>query len=290
MEFCDGVDLPFCHDVDGSSVSQQMRFLSDARARVLAELNSDAKMMASRRDAEAEAAEKQALHARLYRSFRSEMDLRCPMNDITSPSPVSGVSSSRGDVGHWAGELEVVSVAAPPRALRCSTEALNKVGAGTALNEELSGQSSEEEKPLLTSSAPVSQVSLGEESSVWTQQHASSQSFLDGLFFESLVSQQLNLALWMHAASPQDTLRGMLKDLQNVAHQLCEETSQLAYANAARVLEQRAYKRRRSGIEAQTSKSRAKVASLEKLVMPGEGEVPPPLGPLVDGLGSWLLM
>ncbi|CAJ1011220.1 hypothetical protein Q4I28_006533 [Leishmania naiffi] len=100
-----------------------------------------------------------------------------------------------------------------------------------------------------------------------------SQATLDGVFFEALLSQELNLALWRSCGAPQEALQCALEEMQRLDRAACAEDALLRYLNASRCTEQRAYKRRRDELESQLHKTREKVSALEKLVGVGTAEL-----------------
>ncbi|KPI90877.1 hypothetical protein ABL78_0110 [Leptomonas seymouri] len=287
MRVFDCVDLPFADDAPSSDSASGVRPLALARELVLAELKRNADAMLWREASERSAAE-QERNAALYRSFISEVQRRCSGEGVNSFSPISGSARlPRADLS--GGPLALVAVAAPPLALRCSDGDGGANMSTSYSKEEGKDLAVGEEHLLLQSSAHMSPLSSMGELSAWTPQQAASQSSLDGVFFEALLSQQLNLSLWMSCGNPEETLRGMLQDVQQVEQAVCDEKSLLEYTNAARFAEQRAYKRRRTELEPQAVKSRAKVASLEKLLNVGANDVSLNASNEAERLRLWLL-
>ncbi|KPA84607.1 hypothetical protein ABB37_01134 [Leptomonas pyrrhocoris] len=274
MPVFDGVDLPFADEAPSSASSSSVRQLALAREVVLAELKNNAEAASIWEEASAKSLLEQERNAALYRSFIAELRQRCSLEGLSSFSPISGsVRPSRAVSS--TGPLDLVTVAAPPVALQKRVGEGEEATSNGGLHDVGVNLMAEEETPLLQSSAHVSQVSSVGDSATWTPQQAASQSSLDGVFFEALLSQQLNLSLSMSCADPSETLEEMLRNVHRVEKTVREETSLLEYVNAARFAEQRAYKRRRTELESQVTKSHAKVASLEKLLNVGASDVFP---------------
>lgn len=271
MEAFDGVDLPFFNEAQPGSSTQHVRHLALARSLVLAELQSDESAAAAWKEAEAACCREQESNAARYRAFVSEMVQQSPSNMLSSSSPISGAARLVGG-SRRAGLLDDVSVAAPPVVLRGVARRVENPVRGDASNKASDDALLDSEAPLLQSSSFLSQGSGPGDSSLWTPQHVASQSSLDGIFFESLVSQQLSLDLWIEAANPQEILQGMLEDVRRIDQALCAEATALEAVNAARFSEQRDFKRRRATLKSQAAKVRAKVASLEVLLKVDEGE------------------
>lgn len=283
----EAVTLPFIEEDVSTLGSACVRYDALARELVLMELRSSADAVSSWEAENLKCISDQERNAALYDRFLTEMHQRCPLRDAPSFSPLSGVARANLS-SRRTGLLDPVTVAAPPLSIRCGVnEESNVLPTRTAQSE---GRDSiaDEERVLLHSSAHLSQASSFGDPLSWTPQQAASQSALDGVFFEALVSQQLSLALWMGNANPDETLRVLMRDVQAVDRRTCEEKALLDFINAARFTEQRAYKRRRLQLESQAVKSKAKVASLEKLLKVGAEVGSSPREALSDRLRLWL--
>lgn len=262
----DGVRLPFADDEEFFSSSAGVRFLANARELVWQELHNVSDDLDSWEAAKRTALEEQRRNAEAYKTFVQKMRESGFQQSSTILSPISG-SVRVMDSAITGGLLAPVTVAEPPLSLRAQMTQNGALTTGIPFAGESDDMLIDDQKPLLGSSEELTPLpSMNEGLTAWTPQQLASQSALDGVFFEALVSQQLNLALWTHAASPEEAMRDMLSEVQLLDRHLCEEKSVLDSINAARFAEQRAHKRRRLEVESQTSKSRAKVASLKKLL------------------------
>lgn len=270
----DGVELPFVDDeaASFSTSSSLTRQLALAREAVWAELRSSPEAMAAWEVTDLKSMESQTHNTEAFRSFLPEMHHQHPSHNVISSSPISG--AVRVPAAHQLrSPLDLVTVADPPLSLRASSSQNEKSACRLNHLHQKGGSIGDSEVPLLASSSQVSLLSSVEEMPTWTPEQLASQSTLDGVFFEALLSQQLNLALWINCANPDEALRDMLQDVQMVDRRLCDEETMLLSLNAARYTEQRSYKRRRLEVQSQTLKSKAKVESLEKLlhVTPSNG-------------------
>lgn len=258
----DGVALPFGDaTLDGTaSASEGVRWMAFARDLVLQELQSTPSTAQAWADATARSQEAQRGHYRTYRDFVSLMQERLPCDmGVGSSSPISG--AVRPLAGRYrCGLLDRVEVAAPPAtlwrvtALGAPTQSVPRLRS----HEGPMGEDGEEEEPLLMSSS--TSVTDG------MTQMVVSQASLDGVFFEALLSQELNLALWRSCGAPQEALQCALEEMQRLDRAACEEDAVLRYLNTTRFVEQRTYKRRRAELQSQLYKTREKVSALEKLV------------------------
>ncbi|KAK7199695.1 hypothetical protein NESM_000015200 [Novymonas esmeraldas] len=259
----DSVSLPYADSVlgDGSSDAEETRWMAFARASVMKEIKSDAGSKQAWSDAIEESDAAQRRHDEAHRAFLLEVQQRLHGGvDDGIPSPLTGAVrpvASRGRCGL----LDLVEVAAPPLRLRSTganvaasqAQPYAIVAKGDGAEEE-----QEQEAPLLASSS----LTLTPAASPTPV----SQAALDAVFFESLVSQELNLALWRSVAVPQEALRCALEEVQQLDRALCVEDATVRYINTVRFTEQRTYKRRRSELKAQLCKTHEKVTALERLL------------------------
>ncbi|KAL7709663.1 hypothetical protein N2W54_004469 [Lotmaria passim] len=283
------VDLPFAEEAGEDLGSSRTYLMAAARELVLAELKRTPESWSRWEAVDATSIEEQERNAACYRSFVAQVRRRCVAESGTSFSPISGeshgVRGGRGD-----GPLDLVAVAAPPLTLlgfsrNAADDEMGRDGVGLRLDD----RAAEEERPLLQSSTQLSrEISVGE-MPAWTPQHAVSQSMLDGVLFEALLSQHVSLSLWGRCSNPDETLQGMLHHVQRIDKSLCEQKSLLDFINAARFTEQRTYKRRRVELESQAAKSRAKVSSLEQLLKVGVAEEAANSMSAAERLRLWLL-
>ncbi|KAG5470066.1 hypothetical protein LSCM4_02760 [Leishmania orientalis] len=266
----DGVGLPFADPPLGeaSSASEEVRWMAFARDLVLQDLRSTPFEAQAWADAITRSLETQRGHYQSLRDFVSDMQARLG-HDIGegSPSPISGTLQHTRR-GSRCGLLDPVEVAAPPLTLRRATVPGAWVGSVSPLSSHEDPKlESGEEQPLLISSSPSFTPSL--------TQVAVTQASLDGVFFEALLSQELNLTLWQSCGAPKEALQCALDELQRLDRSACEEDAVLRFLNTTRCAEQRTYKRRRAELESQLRKTREKVFALEKLMGVGAAMLPP---------------
>ncbi|KAG5494630.1 hypothetical protein JIQ42_02245 [Leishmania sp. Namibia] len=266
----DGVALPFADPPLGEapSASEEVRWMAFARDLVLQDLRSTPVEAQAWADAITRSLETQRGHYQSFRDFVSDMQALLG-HDIGegSPSPISGTLRHTGR-GSRCGLLDPVEVAAPPLTLRRATAPGARVGSVPPLSSHEGPKlESGEEEPLLISSSPSFTPPL--------TQVAVTQASLDGVFFEALLSQELNLTLWQSCGAPQEALQCALDELQRFDRSACEEEAVLRYLNTARCAEQRTYKRRRAELESQLRKTREKVSALEKLMGVGTAMLSP---------------
>ncbi|GET91422.1 hypothetical protein, conserved [Leishmania tarentolae] len=258
----DGVVLPFGDAPLGraSSTAEEVRWMAFARDLVLQELQSTPSTAQEWADATASSQVAQRGHYQTYLDFIRHMQERLPCDiGLGSPSPISG--AVRPTPGRYrCGPLDRVEVAEPPASLRCAAtpSVSTRCAPRLRIHEGPMNEDGEKEEPLLSSSS----TSLTD----GMTQMVASQTSLDGIFFEGLLSQELNLALWRRCSLPQEALRCALEEVQRLDRAACEEDAVLRYLNTMRFTEQRAYKRRRAELQSQLNKTREKVVALERLV------------------------
>ncbi|KAG5496150.1 hypothetical protein JKF63_02451 [Porcisia hertigi] len=268
MTTFDGVALPFESALlsGASSASEDIRWMAFARDLVMQEIQRTPSAAQDWVDATLGSQEEQRKNYRSFRSLVSDVQRQLP-HDMAGEtlSPISGAAQhTRGR--HPSGLLDRVEVATPPVALRRAAAVGGSARAGPCLlSQKAQGGEEEEagEEPLLFASSSSVTSSLG--------QGLVSQSQLDGVFFEALLSQELSLALWLNSGVPQEALQCALDEMQLLGRAACEEDAKVRYINSTRFAEQRAYKRRRTELQAQVSKTREKVFALEKLLGVGSG-------------------